>query len=59
MAISGEFYLDQIEDAINELRLALQQPHLIKMRIISTDTQGVSCIEVLQEDLRFGSPFFT
>jgi hypothetical protein len=59
MALSGEFYLDQLEVAINELRLALQQPYLIKMRIISTDAQGVSCIEVLQEDLPFGSPFFT
>jgi hypothetical protein len=59
MAICGELHLQRLEEAINELRLALQQPHLINMRVISTDAHGMSCIEVLQEDLPFGSPFFT
>jgi hypothetical protein len=59
MAICGDLHLQRLEEAINELRLALQQPHLINMRVISTDAQGVSCIEVLQEDLPFGSPFFS
>jgi hypothetical protein len=59
MAIYGELYLQQLEDTISEFRLALQQPNLISMRVILTDAQGVSCIEVLQEDLPYGSKFFS
>jgi hypothetical protein len=58
MAIVAELHLQRLEETIAELRLALQQPRLINMRVLSTDATGVACIEVLQEDLPFESPTF-
>jgi hypothetical protein len=58
MAFVAEVHLERLEEAITELHLAMQQPLLINMRVLSTNTAGISCIEVLQEDLPFGSPFF-
>jgi hypothetical protein len=43
MAFAAEIHLDRLEEAVAEFRLALQQPLLIKMRVLSTDEAGVSC----------------
>jgi hypothetical protein len=59
MAFCGEHQLQQLEDSIAVLRLALSEPEFFNMRVISTNMEGVSEIEVLQRDLPFRSPFFT
>jgi hypothetical protein len=59
MAFCGEYYLQQLEDSIGVLRLALSEPEFINMRVISTNIEGISEIEVLQRDLPFTSPLFT
>jgi hypothetical protein len=59
MAFSAALHLDRLEETIAEFRRALAQPLLVPIRVISTDQYGVSTMELLQEDLPFGSPFFS
>jgi hypothetical protein len=59
MAFCGEYVLEQLEGSIAALRLAASEPQFVNMRVISTNIEGVSEIEVLQRDLPFSSPLFT
>jgi hypothetical protein len=59
MAFSAELHLDRLEQTIAEFRRALAQPLLVPIWVISTDHSGISTMELLQEDLLFGSPFFS
>jgi hypothetical protein len=59
MAFSAELHLDRLEETIAEFRRALAQPLLVPIRVVSTDHSGISTMELLQEDLPFGSPFFS
>jgi hypothetical protein len=58
MAFASQSYLFRLEESIAAYRRVLAQPLLVPLRIIATDAFGISTMELLLEDLPFGSPSF-
>jgi hypothetical protein len=55
---TADLFMERMEEAFQLFKDALSKPTLIPIKIVSTDSDGLAHMEILQEDVPFSNPFF-